>query len=68
MQNLTRSSNLLCRTKKVRNRSFVTGETVLSLLPAFRHLRIEPLPYSTAHAMAGAYEGAVQWRSLFTNI
>ena len=57
MQNLTRSSNLLCRTKKVRNRSFVTGETVLSLLPAFRHLRIEPLPYSTAHAMASAHEG-----------
>ena len=30
---------------------------MVCLLPAFRHLRIEPLPYSTAHTTAGAHKG-----------
>jgi hypothetical protein len=36
---------------------FLTGEAILCVSPAFRHLWIEPLPYSTANAMAGAHEG-----------
>ena len=32
-------------------------ESILCLLPPFRHLRIGPLPYSTAHAAGGAHEG-----------
>ena len=42
--------------------------SILPTTPAFRHFRIEPLPYSTAHICGMVRtKGMVQWRSLFTN-